>query len=254
MATLTPTPELALVCISIAPLFLCLGYGLALAWSGLPHQPSLVGAESFLRQNGLVALGSMTYLLLVAAIMRLDVWMVHHFLGTTATGAWLSAYNLVYAGAFLAQGLASVAIPRLMDTSTSPDRVLWKVWRLQIGLAVGLFLGVQILGPRVFQVVFRSPSFHLAVKVVPLIGGMLAISTLVVLSYFLFLVAGRLWSFLLLLATAVGVKICLGFLLVPRFGLQGVAWAGLLSEGPELLVAAWWGSRLYLDWRRKTAV
>ena len=254
MATLDPTPGLALVCISLAPFSLCVGYGLALVQSGLPHLPSLVGAEAFLRRNGAVALGAMTYLLLVAAIMRLDVWMVDHFLGTAATGAWLSAYNLVYAGAFLAQGLASVAIPRLMDTSSSPSRVLWKVWRLQIGLAVGLFLGVQILGPRVFQLVFRSPGFHVAVQVVPLLGGMLAISTLVVLSYFLFLVAGRLWSFLLLLAMAVGVKICLGFLLVPRFGLQGVAWSGLLSEGPELLVASLWGSRLYLDWRRKTAV
>jgi O-antigen/teichoic acid export membrane protein len=254
MATLNPTPTLALVCISIAPLSLCVGYGLALVWSGLPSLPSLMGAESFLRQNGVVALGSMAYLLLVVSIMRLDVWMVHHFLGTTATGAWLSAYNLVYAGAFLAQGLASVAIPRLMDPTTSAPRVLWKVWRLQIGLAVGLFLGVQALGPRVFQLVFRSPDFQMAVQVVPLLGGMLAISTLVVLSYFLFLVAGRLWSFLLLLALAVCVKICLGFILVPRFGLQGVAWSGLLSEGPELAVAAWWGSKLYLDWRRKTAV
>jgi len=254
MATLAPSPGLALVCISIAPLSLCVGYGLALAWSGLPRAPSLIGAGSFLRENGMVSLGSMTYLLLVAAIMRLDVWMVHHFLGSTATGAWLSAYNLVYAGAFLAQGLASVAIPRLMDPSSSPARVLWKVWRLQIGLAGGLFLGVQVFGPRVFQLVFRSADFRTAVQVVPLLGGMLAVSTLVVLSYFLFLVAGRLWSFLSLLAVAVCVKTCLGFVLVPRFGLQGVAWSGLLSEGPELLAAACWGSRLYLDWRRKTAV
>lgn len=244
----------SLLALSFAPLGLSAGYAVALAGRGCVMRPRFDGLGSFLSSHGRVALGSMTYLFLVAAIMRLDVWMANRFLGASATGAWLSAYNLVYAGAFLAQGLASIAVPRLMDPSRPAGIVLWKVLRLQAILAAGLFLGVSILGPWVFRQIFRAPGFDAAVGVLPLMGAMLAVSSMMVMAYHLFLVAGRLWSFLWLLAGAVVLKMVLAFLLVPTWGMHGIALSALLSEGPELLVALVWGSRLYLDWRRNTMV
>lgn len=254
MANGRPVPETALACLALAPLFLCLGYGIALARGDLVFQPSLDGVRGFLRSEGSIAAGSIAYLFLVASIMRLDVWMSNHFLGAKETGVWLSAYNMVYAGAFLAQGLASIAIPRLMDRTQPAGAVLFKIWRLQAVLAIVLFAGVALAGPVVFPLLFRSRDFSHATALLPLLGAMLAVSSLIVLAYHLFLVAGRLWWFLSLLLAAVAVKAALGFVLVPRMGLQGMAWTGLLSEGPEMVVAIIWGSRLYLGWRRKTMV
>lgn len=254
MAWGRPSPELALLCLSLPPLALCTGYASALVRGNLALRPSLERLDGFLRTDGRTAAGSIAYLVLVASIMRLDVWMANHFLGTKETGVWLSAYNMTYAGAFLAQGLASIAMPRLMDRSNQAGKTLFKVWRLQASLAVSLFVGVTLVGPWVFPMLFRGKDFSAAAGLLPLLGAMLAVSTLMVLAYHLFLVTERLWWFLGMLSGAVVFKAILGWLLVPRLGLAGMAWAGLLSEGPNLAVASVLGTKLYLTWRRRTMV
>ncbi len=244
---------LALLALSLPPLLLCFGYSSALM-KILPMRATLRGSWNFLLDHRELLLGSMGYLFLVAAIMRLDVWMANHFLGKEATGAWLSAYNLVYAGAFLAQGLASIALPRLVGDDRPGRVILWKVWRLQIALASALALGVAIAGPFVFGVIYRAPGFAQAAPVLPLLGLLLANSTLAVLAYHLFLAANRIWTYLALMVPAITLKFLLALWLVPEYGIKGMAITNLLSEGAFCAATIWLGCRAYLDWRRNTAV
>lgn len=246
-------PVSALFSISLPPLLLCFGYSIALAKS-VSFKATLAGTRAFVVQHSELLAGSMAYLFLVAAIMRLDVWMANRFLGKEATGAWLSAYNLVYAGSFLAQGLASIALPRLIADGRKPKLILWKVWRLQAALAILLAGGVAIAGPFVFKLIYRAPGFEQASHVLPLLGLLLANSTMAVLAYHLFLAAKKVWLYLGLMAPAVVLKFVLAMLLVPRFGIDGLAYTSLASEGCFCLASMWLGSKAYLDWRRNTAV
>lgn len=249
LSRLPRDPTSALLCLSIPPFVLCAAYAkVLLTRVGLSGPTGEV--RRFLSENRSLLAGTVTYLFLVVSIMRLDVWLANHFLGVESIGVWLSAYNMIYAGAFLAQGLASVAVPRLMDPESRPERVLWKVWRLQAGLAAAMALGVAVAGPLVFRLIYRAPGFSRALEIIPLLGLLLASSTLATLAYNLFLVSRRVGTYLVLMVPAVLAKFCIACILVPRLGLRGMAFSSLLSEGGFTLVTTLVGSLFYLRWRR----
>lgn len=240
-----PTPFGATLALAAGPLALTIAY-----WFGL-SRPSRGfefgrGATDLVRSNLGSLLQSTGFLVIVGLTTRIDAFILERFGGRTEVGRYFAALNLVTAGGFFGQGLASYLYPRLHRQVSQRGRALARATALQAALGLGLFGGVVFVGPLVFHLVFRSASFQGADTLLPGLGIVLLCSTLDWLWFSVLVGRDRVWVAILNVVPVIACKVVLGILWVPLHGAQGMVWASVIGQalGTACGVATAWPSFL----------
>lgn len=240
-----PTPLGAMFTLLCGPLALAVAGWLALPKSDRAVSP---GADClrFARQNSTILVQSTIFLLFAGLATRADVFVLNRFGGVSEVGRYFAAFNLMAAGTFFGQGLASYLYPRLHRQKERRVRAMLRSTWLQIMLGSALWLGVALVGPLVFRLVFREGSFQGAESMLPELGAILFLATLDSLWLSVMIGRDKMWIAILNLAPILGCKLFLGALWVPRHGALGMVWASLAGQLVSGMIAAAVAWTLYL--------
>lgn len=234
-----PGPSGALLALAAGPLALTIFYLIALPGSVRAFEP-IRNLVAILRDNIWHLFQSVAYLVLVGLATRVDAFILEHHGGRTEVGRYFAALNLVTAGGFFGQGLSSFLYPRLQRQRSERGRALAKTALLQGALGLFLLGAVVLLGPLVFQSVFRAKSFGGAESLLPGLGTILCFATLDWLWLGVLIGANRTWIAAVNLLPVLLCKLFLAPLWIPSMGAHGMVWASLVGQILTCLAGAAW--------------
>lgn len=177
------------------------------------------------------------WLLAIAAaasyiFMRVDQVMVRNFLGETAVGLYAAAIKLVEIWYFIPGIICSSLFPAIMNAKKIDEKRyknrLKNLYLLLGGLAVVIAIPISILAPWIIKFLFGSAYINSV--------GILKIYAWSGVGFFLnvgfyqyFLAENRLKSIFYFYLILMILNIFLNYNLIPRFGLNGAAWATMIS-------------------------
>lgn len=186
--------------------------------------------------------------LTVTIYLRIDLVMVRHLLGDVPAGTYAAAVRLSELGFFLPGALAASLLPSLLRArAAGPARYAFALQRsfdLQAGLAYLCAAPLALLAPWVVRLAY-GPEFAPAGPILAINGWTLLWASLGV-ARGQYCVNENLTQ-LHLYSTAAGaaINVALNWVLIPRFGGVGAAWATLAAQ----VSAAWLSSFCFVRLR-----
>jgi O-antigen/teichoic acid export membrane protein len=165
-----------------------------------------------------------------------DRYIIAKYMGTTSTAVYSAAYNFTAAMQFLLVApLSSIIFPWASDLWTKKSaqetsEFAGKVLDWFLLVSVPVCVGVSVLREPIINV-FASAKYNDAARLLPpLIVAQVAYCVYQILSLGLF-VRKRTVTMALQLVTATTLNIAVNFILIPRVGLFGAAWAMCAANG-----------------------
>ena len=161
------------------------------------------------------------------ALNAADRLVLEHLLGTDSVGLYSAAYNASTSALITINlSLNGAYVPQFMRAQAEPNsqRFVGTAILALVGLATLSALGFALIGPAVFRLVYAEQYAAAADLFVPLCVGAAAQSVyLVAVNGLFFAKRTKLLPFLTLSAGIINIGLCYWW--IPRFGLQGAAWA-----------------------------
>ena len=191
--------------------------------------------------------------LTVMIYIRIDLIMVRHLVDETAAGAYAAAVRLSELWFFLPGAVVSSLLPHLLGArAAGPEAYRRALQRaMDVNAAIGYVLAVPtvLLAPWIIRLAY-GPAFAAAVPVLIVHGWTLIWAALGVVRGQFCVNEGL--TRLHLFATTAGaiLNVALNWLLIPRYGAVGAAWATLAAQA----VAAWLSSFFFASTRECAAL
>lgn len=193
-------------------------------------------------------------LLLVSLNANLPRYAIERFRGLGELGAFAALASFMAAGSAVVNALGQAALPRLADTFRRGDAREFRALALKLSavvLALGAagIAGAALLGRPLLGLLFRPEYARYAGA---LVGLMAAAALVYAAGAFGYVVTGA-RAFKAQAPLFLGVAAASGavsWLLVPRFGIAGAAWALAVSAAVQLAGEAWILARA---WARRKA-
>lgn len=240
--SIRPGPSGALLALASGPAALTLAY--VAAFPSASRSPRM--GWSVLRLAGSrspLLLQSVGYLFAVGFATRVDAFLLEKYAGRAEVGRYFAALNLVMAGGFFAQGLASFLYPRLHRQRDRRGRALLRAMGIQGALGAVLAAGVVLVGPPVFRVLFHARSFQGTESLLPWLGLFLCLVTFEALWGAVLVGSDRIWISAINLWPILAVKLLLAPAWISAWGAEGMVRATLLGQAGTCVLsasAAWW--------------
>ncbi|MBK9577195.1 MAG: oligosaccharide flippase family protein [Fibrobacterota bacterium] len=231
-----PSVSAVLLIYCLAPLLLAAVYLAMLLRQGIAPGLDTAAAKSLLRSEWKGMAQSMLLLASIALVMRVDLWILDARINRAAVGFYLAGYNMVFAGAFLAQASASQFYPYLSRSGKPRSERMTKVFLAQFSLAICLFFGVFLFGPVVFGKIYHRPGFSEAIPCLVWFGASLAIASMNVLWSNILLMKNHQGLYALALLGQVAVKIAIAPYFLGRWGTSGMAMSSFVIDLPFCIV------------------
>lgn len=245
---LHPGPAGALCALVFGPAALTVSY----LFVARPDRPRVDWADAvaLARSACPALLQSVAYLVLVGLATRVEAFVLQRCAGRAEVGRYFAALNLVMAGSFFAQGLASYLYPRLHRQVERRGRALARAAGIQGALGLTMWAGVALVGPLVLHLVYRSRSFEGIESLLPGLGLILCLSCLDWLWLSVLVGSDRIWIAAANLVPVLAAKLLLAPLLIPSMGSRGMVVAGVVGQAGTGILGAWAATRAYLADRR----
>lgn len=168
-----------------------------------------------------------------AASARLDVAIVAVMLAGRASGLYASAINLINALFFIPAVVYVVMVPvlsRLFATETARARFMAKrAIGLQTLIGISLAGGVLVFSPLLVKLL--GPEFLATAELLSLLSGVLFFKSLSFGMAAILVAQGQVAGRVRVQIVAVSLSVLANILLIPVFGILGVAWVYVLTEG-----------------------
>lgn len=175
-----------------------------------------------------------------------DRYVIQSLLGATSLGVYAAAYNLSdYIKIVLITSVASAVMPVYLRVHASEGEqatreFLARVLYFYLMVAAAVVCGLAVVGEAVVALVASAKYQEGAVIIPWVVAGMAFEGLLPVLGAALY-IQKRSQVILVIVAAAAVVNIVANFVLVPRYGILGAAWATTGSYALMLALAAWQG-------------
>ncbi|HNY29960.1 MAG TPA: oligosaccharide flippase family protein [Fibrobacteria bacterium] len=242
---LKPGPSGALLALASGPAALTLAYVLALP-SGERAPAVDRSALELASTHRRTLVQSVLYLFAVGFASRVDAFLLERWANREEVGRYFASLNLVMAGGFFAQGMSSYLYPRLHRQKARLGRALARAVGLQMLMGAALGAGAALVGPILFQMVFREKGFHGAESLLPGMGAMLFLTTMDWLWLSILIGKDRIWIAALVLVPSLVAKVLLGAWWIPSAGAAGMVHAALAAQLVGGGLGAWCAVRAYL--------
>ncbi len=162
-----------------------------------------------------------------------DSLVINNSLGQAAVGDYSAAYKLTYAFQFLPMAFVGALYPAMSAAALNPPelrRILLQALRYVSFLGFAIAFGMYALAPQIICL-FYGPDFKEAVPVLQTLVFVLPVIFLDFPLGSLLNATHRAHVKTGILAIATLLNVLANLLLIPKFGIMGAAWAGLISFG-----------------------
>jgi O-antigen/teichoic acid export membrane protein len=226
---LHPGPTGALMALASGPAALTIAY--LVSFSPQARRVTIDRETWVLARTGLATiLQSLAYLAVVGVASRVDAFLLESYAELSEVGRYFAALNMVMAGGFFAQGVASYLYPRMHRQRERRARAFFRSIGVQVSLAAALGLGAAFVGPVLFRTVFRAKSFVGADRLMPAMGGLLFLTALDWLWLSVLIGRDKIWISALNLLPSLAAKLVLAPIWVPSLGADGMVRAALVGQ------------------------
>ena len=202
----------------------------------------------FVRETLSFSLPLVPHQVMAGGLIVADRFILDHYRNLNEVGVYSVAYTMGMVMFLVTQSLSQAWLPIFFELARGDEDNYRVLGRIGSGLAI-LLLAIACLG------ILLSPSFielaldvryHAAIRLVPLvIMGYLfhAFFTLCNLSI---MQANRTKFILLISGTAFTANMILNFVMIPRWGMYGAAWATTIAYAIEALIAYLFAQRFFV--------
>ena len=179
----------------------------------------------------------------ISIYMRIDIVMLRHLAGESAAGMYAAAVRLSELGYFVPVALASSLLPALLQARARGEAVygerLQRYFDLSAALAYAFSLPLALAAPWLVRLAYGAAFAPAAAVLVVHIWA--AVFVFLGVARGQFLVNEGLTGFYLV-ATSAGalLNVGLNFVLIPRAGAVGAAWATVISYAVSAWVSSYW--------------
>jgi O-antigen/teichoic acid export membrane protein len=188
----------------------------------------ILTAKSFLSVSWLLVLSSVAS----SILMKIDQVMIGYFIDNFAVGIYAAAVKLVEIWYFLPSLICSSLFPAIINAKKDSDKKYKKrlnyLYKLLFSISVIIALPLTILAPWLIDILYGQ-SYYGAIEVLRIyIWSGVGLFVSFGISQYL-LSENKLKKLFYLNFFAVVVNVCLNMVFIPRFGINGAAWATLVS-------------------------
>jgi len=177
--------------------------------------------------------------------LKVDQVMIGAYLGTRAVGLYAAAVKLCEIWYFIPYIICASLFPAIVNAKiTSPlvyKQRLKALYLLMVGLATAIAVPMALLAPWIIKVIFGRAYLAAAGILQIYIWSGIGFFVYVAI-YQYFLSENRLWAIFYYSVFSMLANVGLNFILIPRLGLTGAAWATFISyfAGPIVVALAHW--------------
>jgi O-antigen/teichoic acid export membrane protein len=215
----------------------------------IPHIPFEID-RAFLRQLMHESFPLFVTNLIGLLYLRTDIVLLSKFHEASQVGLYGAAASVLRALSMLPGIFVTAMYPALARFSHGTDlsdsslrRLCDTAFRWQLVLGIPISAGISALGPEIIDLVY-GPAFAPAGPVLSiLIWSLFFFFTNTLLGYMLF-AANRQRDFLRIKIATLIINLALGFALIPRFGIEGAAWAAVATLAVSFVLHWWLVSRV----------
>lgn len=165
---------------------------------------------------------------------RIDAVLVFFLLGKLETGWYASAFKLIETLAWLIASIRLGVFPVLSKTFKEGSDHFQKIWKETVRylflISIPISVGMLLLAPKILGLLYGT-SFETAGPVLQIMALGFPLLCLNDLASYLLLSQNKTRSVLRIAGGAAMFNMLLNFLLIPKLGMAGAAWAATLTQG-----------------------
>jgi len=207
------------------------------------HRPSVRGGMALARQSGYITLSRV----MRSLIVTFDVVLLGLLATRRDVGLYSAAYRICYLMMAVAVATQVVYAPSIARATllgaTAVRGVMERSVALTATVMLPLVVGAAVLADQLLALLFggQFASGAPALRLLALSIGLLALHGT---TRSVFVAHHQTKLEAMIFAVAAALNIALNFLLIPRYGIVGAAWATVAAEGLILIICVVWLSRL----------
>lgn len=201
----------------------------------------------FVRETLAFSLPVVPHQMMAWGLILADRFILEHYRNVGEVGIYSLAYTLGMAMFMVTQALSQAWVPLFFELAGKDEeshRILGRICSGLIILLVAIASLGTLLSP-VFVHFALDPRYRAADKIVPLIVVGYLFHSLFSLFHISIMQSKRTGYIFAASSVAFAANLVLNFIMIPRWGMYGAAWATTLAYGIEALIAYYFAQRLF---------